>query len=120
MGLLHVRPVVNLKETDGVAKFESIAGEISDLVLEFGGALSGEHGDGLVRSPFQQKMYGPAIYQAFCELKQTFDPHSLFNPGKIIEAPPLTTNLRFGATYETHAIETAFDFSGFRWSFASG
>src|SRR4029453_1427758 len=55
VGLLHVRPIVNLKEADGVEKFASIADEISDLVLEFGGALSGEHGDGLVRSPFQQK-----------------------------------------------------------------
>ncbi len=63
VGLLHVRPVVNLKQADGVAKFASIAEEISDLVLEFGGALSGEHGDGLVRSPFQQKMYGPVLYR---------------------------------------------------------
>jgi Fe-S oxidoreductase len=113
VGLLHVRPVVNLKEADGVAKFAHIAEEISDLVLEFGGALSGEHGDGLVRSPFQQKMYGPALYRAFCELKQTFDPTGLFNPGKIVEAPPLTANLRFGPHYQTRPIETAFDFSDF-------
>jgi len=113
VGLLHVRPVVNLKQADGVAKFASIAEEISDLVLEFGGALSGEHGDGLVRSPFQQKMYGPALYRAFCELKQTFDPTGIFNPGKIVEAQRLTDNLRFGPRYETRAIETAFDFSDF-------
>jgi FAD/FMN-containing dehydrogenase/Fe-S oxidoreductase len=113
VGLLHVRPVVNLKEADGVSKFARIAEEISDLVLEFGGALSGEHGDGLVRSPFQQKMYGPELYQAFCELKQTFDPTGLFNPGKIVEAPPLTANLRFGSRYQTRPIETAFDFSEF-------
>ena len=113
VGLLHVRPVVNLKEEDGVAKFASIAEEISDLVLEFGGALSGEHGDGLVRSPFQQKMYGPVLYQAFRELKQTFDPTGLFNPGKIVEAPPLTENLKFGPRYQTRQIETAFDFSEF-------
>jgi len=113
VGLLHVRPVVNLKEADGVAKFTSIAKEISDLVLEFGGALSGEHGDGLVRSPFQQKMYGPALYQAFREIKQTFDPHNLFNPGKIVEAPSLISNLKFGTRYQTRNIETAFDFSDF-------
>jgi len=113
VGLLHVRPVVNLKEADGVAKFARIADEISDLVLEFGGALSGEHGDGLVRSPFQQKMYGPTLYQAFCELKQTFDPAGLFNPGKIVGAPPLTDNLRFGTRYQTRAVETVFDFSEF-------
>src|SRR5882762_3927376 len=77
VGLLHVRPVVNLKQADGVARFASIAAQISDLVLEFGGALSGEHGDGLVRSPFQEKMYGPALYRAFCELKEAFDPTGL-------------------------------------------
>lgn len=113
VGLLHVRPIVNLKQADGVAKFASIAEEISDLVLEFGGALSGEHGDGLVRSPFQQKMYGPTLYQAFCELKQTFDPAGLFNPGKIVEAPRLTDHLRFGSRYVTRPIETVFDFSEF-------
>jgi FAD/FMN-containing dehydrogenase/Fe-S oxidoreductase len=113
VGLLHVRPVVNLKQADGVSKFASIAEQISDLVLEFGGALSGEHGDGLARSPFQQKMYGPTLYRAFCELKHTFDPTGLFNPGKIIEAPPLTGNLRFGPRYVTRPIDTAFDFSEF-------
>jgi FAD/FMN-containing dehydrogenase/Fe-S oxidoreductase len=113
VGLLHVRPVVNLKQADGVAKFEKIAEEISDLVLQFGGALSGEHGDGLVRGPFQQKMYGPILYDAFCELKRTFDPAGLFNPGKIVAAPPLTANLRFGPRYQTRHIETAFDFTDF-------
>lgn len=113
VGLLHVRPVVNLKQADGVENFARIAEEISDLVLEFGGALSGEHGDGLVRSPFQEKMYGPMLYRAFCELKHTFDPVGLFNPGKIVEAPPLANNLRLGSHYVTRNIETTFDFSEF-------
>ena len=60
-----MRPVVNLKTEEGVRKFEAIANEVADLVLEFGGALSGEHGDGLVRSPFMEKMFGPALYEAF-------------------------------------------------------
>ena len=95
------------------ARVASIAEKISDLVLEFGGALSGEHGDGLVRSPFQEKMYGPTLYRAFCELKAAFDPTGLFNPGKIVHAPPMTENLRFGPRYETREVETAFDFSDF-------
>jgi FAD/FMN-containing dehydrogenase len=99
VGCLHVRPVVNLKTADGVARFESIAQEIADLVLEFGGALSGEHGDGLVRGPFTQKMFGPALYDAFREVKHTFDPHGLFNPGKIVASPPRASNLRFGPAY---------------------
>jgi FAD/FMN-containing dehydrogenase/Fe-S oxidoreductase len=113
VGLLHVRPIVNLKQADGVARFAAIAEEISCLVLEFGGALSGEHGDGLVRSPFQEKMYGPTLYRAFCEVKAAFDPQGIFNPGKIVHASPLTENLRFGPRYETRAVETTFDFSDY-------
>jgi FAD/FMN-containing dehydrogenase/Fe-S oxidoreductase len=113
VGCLHVRPVVNLKTEDGVARFERIAEEIADLVLEFGGALSGEHGDGLVRSPFMRKMFGPALYDAFCQIKAAFDPQGILNPGKIVGAPPLTANLRFGAGYCTPRPETFFDFSGY-------
>jgi FAD/FMN-containing dehydrogenase/Fe-S oxidoreductase len=111
VGCLHVRPVVNLKTEEGVRKFESIAREVADLVLEFGGALSGEHGDGLVRSPFMRQMFGPTLYEAFREIKRTFDPQGLFNPGKIVDAPPVTANLRFGATYKTPNPLSWFDYS---------
>jgi FAD/FMN-containing dehydrogenase/Fe-S oxidoreductase len=111
VGCLHVRPVIDLKTEEGVRKFESIAGEVSDLVLKYGGALSGEHGDGLVRSPFQEKMYGSVLYQAFRELKHVFDPHNLLNPGKIVDAPPLATNLRYGPSYATPRVATTFDFT---------
>src|SRR5205085_330755 len=110
VGCLHVRPVVNLKTAEGVQKFEAIANEVADLVLEFGGALSGEHGDGLVRSPFMQKMYGPVLYEAFRSIKQAFDPHGILNPGKIVDAPPMTTNLRYGAGYHTPQPVTWFDY----------
>ncbi|MFI5461282.1 MAG: FAD-binding and (Fe-S)-binding domain-containing protein [Isosphaerales bacterium] len=111
VGCLHVRPVINLKTEEGVRRFEAIAAEVSDLVLEYGGALSGEHGDGLVRSPFQEKMYGTVLYQAFRELKRAFDPHNVMNPGKIVDAPPLATNLRYGPGYVTPAVSTTFDFT---------
>jgi FAD/FMN-containing dehydrogenase/Fe-S oxidoreductase len=111
VGCLHVRPVVNLKTEEGVQKFEALASDIADLVLEFGGALSGEHGDGLVRSPFMRKMFGPVIYDAFRTIKQTFDPAGVLNPGKIVDAGPMTDNLRFGAGYVTPKPETAFDYS---------
>ena len=110
VGCLHVRPVVNMKTEAGVRTFEAIASEVADLVLEFGGALSGEHGDGLVRSPFMEKMFGPTLYQAFREIKRTFDPNGIFNPGKIVDAPPLTSSLRYGAGYQTPALPTHFDF----------
>jgi FAD/FMN-containing dehydrogenase/Fe-S oxidoreductase len=113
VGCLHVRPVVNLKTETGVRQFESIANEIADLVLEFGGALSGEHGDGLVRGPFMRKMFGPDLYEAFRAIKRTFDPHGIFNPGKIVDAPPLTANLRFGTSYVTRSPQTYFDYADY-------
>jgi Fe-S oxidoreductase len=111
VGCLHVRPVVNLKTVEGVHQFEAIAAEVAELVLKYGGALSGEHGDGLVRSPFQEKMFGPALYQAFREIKRTFDPQGILNPGKIVDAPPLTNSLRYGPAYVTPEVPTTFDFS---------
>jgi FAD/FMN-containing dehydrogenase/Fe-S oxidoreductase len=111
VGCLHVRPVVNLKTEEGVRKFESIAKQVADLVLEYGGALSGEHGDGLVRSPFMRQMFGPVLYEAFREIKRTFDPLGIFNPGKIVDAPPITSNLRLGTNYKTPNPQSWFDYS---------
>ncbi len=111
VGCLHVRPVINLKTARGVATFEAIASEVADLVLEFGGALSGEHGDGLVRGAFNERMFGSELYQAFREVKRTFDPNGLFNPGRIVDTPPITSHLRFGAGYETPVPATFFDYS---------
>ena len=111
VGCLHVRPVIDLKTAVGVQRFESIANEVADLVLEFGGALSGEHGDGIVRGAFTEKMFGPVLYQAFREIKNAFDPHRLFNPGKIVDSPPLTANLRYGAGYATPDPGTIFDYT---------
>src|SRR3954471_21413774 len=111
VGCLHVRPVVNLKTADGVKRFESIATAIADLVLEFGGALSGEHGDGLVRGAFTEKVFGPVLYDAFRTVKRTFDPRGLFNPGKIVDTPAMTSNLRYGAGYQTPVTATFFDYT---------
>ena len=113
VGCLHVRPVVNLKTAAGVRQFEAIANDIAELVLEFGGALSGEHGDGLVRGPFMERMFGRELYEAFRTVKQTFDPTGLFNPGKIVDTPPLTANLRYGADYRTPQPEGHFDYAAF-------
>ena len=105
--------VVNLKTEEGVRRFEVIASDVADLVLEFGGALSGEHGDGLVRSPFMSRMFGPVLYEAFRRIKHTFDPTGILNPGKIVDAPPLTANLRYGAGYQTPHPATFFDYSDY-------
>ena len=111
VGCLHVRPIINMKTDEGVRRFEGIANDVAKLVLEFGGALSGEHGDGLVRGPFMRQMFGDTLYEAFREVKRTFDPHGIFNPGKIVNAPPMTSNLRFGAGYKTPNPKTWFDYS---------
>jgi Fe-S oxidoreductase len=84
--------------------------EISSLVLEFGGALSGEHGDGLVRSEWNRKMYGPAVYEAFCQVKKAFDPNNILNPGKVVHAPAMTDNLRYPPGYPTTNPPTIFDY----------
>ncbi len=113
VGCLHVRPVVNMKTAEGVAKFEAIANEVAALVLEYGGALSGEHGDGLVRGPFMRQMFGEQIYEAFREIKRTADPHNILNPGKIVDSPPMTQNLRFGPNYRAQSPSGYFDYSSY-------
>ena len=111
VGLLHNRPIVNLKSETDIQKMHDIAREVRDLLMELDGAMSGEHGDGLVRSEWIESMFGPQIYQALTEVKKAFDPDGIMNPGKIVDAPPMTENLRFGADYNTIKIDTYFDFS---------
>ena len=110
VGCLHIRPVLNLKDAGDVASMRRIMEEVTDLVLEYGGSLSGEHGDGLARSEWNEKMFGPAIYQAFCRIKQAFDPKTLLNPGRIVHAPPMTENLRYGPAYRPEEPATLFDY----------
>jgi FAD/FMN-containing dehydrogenase/Fe-S oxidoreductase len=111
VGCLHIRPLISLKAPQGIATMVSIAEAISDLVLEFGGAMSGEHGDGIVRGVWTEKMFGPQIYAALREVKKTFDPQGIMNPGKIIDCPPMTENLRYGPDYQPKSILTKLDFS---------
>ncbi len=111
VGLLHNRPIVNLKSETDIQKMHDIAREVRDLLLELEGTMSGEHGDGLVRSEWIKSMFGPQIYKALTEVKRAFDPNGIMNPGKIVDAPPMTENLRFGKDYNAIKIDTYFDFS---------
>ncbi len=111
VGCLHIRPVVNLKTAEGADQMEKIADEISDLVLEFGGAMSAEHGDGIVRGVWTEKMFGAELVQNFRDVKQAFDPKGTMNPGKIFDTPPMKENLRYGAAYQTAQIKTRLDFA---------
>ena len=110
VGCLHIRPLVDLKRQSGVDRMAAIAEAVSDLVLEFGGALSGEHGDGLVRSPFLEKMFGPSILEAFGRVKMAFDPDGIMNPGKIVDPAGLVDNLRIDPDYRTVNVPTAISF----------
>jgi Fe-S oxidoreductase len=111
VGCLHVRPLINLKDQAEVVRMRQIAEELTDLVLDNGGSLSGEHGDGLTRSEWNRKMFGPVVYDAFVRLKQAFDPHGLLNPGKIVNGPPMTENLRYPPGYHPAEPATVFDYS---------
>jgi Fe-S oxidoreductase len=95
-----------------VDKLRSIAREVSDLVLEFGGAMSGEHGDGLARSAWNRKLFGEEVYQAFLTIKRAFDPDDRFNPGKVVAEPVITDHWRLSPDYHAHEpATTAFDFA---------
>jgi FAD/FMN-containing dehydrogenase/Fe-S oxidoreductase len=111
VGCLHIRPMLNLKTAPDVQRLSEISRAVSDLVLEFGGAMSGEHGDGLARSYLNEKLFGKTLYEDFRRIKQAFDPTYRLNPGKIVDAPPPTDALRYGAQYATIPINTALDFS---------
>ncbi|HXF63397.1 MAG TPA: FAD-linked oxidase C-terminal domain-containing protein [Caldilineaceae bacterium] len=108
-GCLHVRPLLNVKTARGVELLQHLGDYACDLAVEFGGAMSGEHGDGLARSAFNARLFGPTLYATLQAVKQTFDPQNLLNPGKIVDAPPPTENLRFGPTYQTIELQTVFD-----------
>src|SRR5262245_62042143 len=111
VGCLHIRPVIDLKTPRGLDQVKAIADEIFDLVGEFHGTISSEHGDGRARSPYLEKMYGPTIMQAFRELKAAFDPDNRLNPGNIVASPAVTEHLRFGTSYRTWQPATLLDFS---------
>ena len=89
VGCLHVRPVLNMKLQTDVSKMRNIADETSKLVKKFKGSYSGEHGDGIARSEFNEVMFGKKMINIFETIKQAFDPDNIFNPGKIINAPKM-------------------------------
>jgi FAD/FMN-containing dehydrogenase/Fe-S oxidoreductase len=111
VGCLHVRPALDTGEVEGVARMRRIGEEVADLVKELGGTISGEHGDGLSRSEFLEKMYGTEILRAFKEVKALFDPEGLLNPGVIVDPPKMDTQLRIGPGHKRLPLTTGLDFS---------
>jgi len=100
-GLLHVRPMLDLHRAEDLKKYRQIADEVAALVKQFKGTLSGEHGVGIARTEYLRDQVGDEIYQLMRQIKQTFDPHNLFNPGKIISDGryKIDRHLRLGAGY---------------------
>ncbi|QKZ11858.1 FAD-binding and (Fe-S)-binding domain-containing protein [Spirosoma sp. KUDC1026] len=107
-GEIHLRPIINLKTREGHQQYRMIAEEIATLVKKYDGSLSGEHGDGRLRGEFIPRMVGPHNYELMRELKHTWDPDGIFNPGKIVETPPMDTFLRYEANQQTPAFQTYF------------
>jgi Fe-S oxidoreductase/FAD/FMN-containing dehydrogenase len=114
VGCLHIRPFVDLTDPAEVHTMRAVAEEIRDLVREYGGVNSSEHGDGLARSEFNREIFGDELYEAMRQVKHVFDPDNRMNPGKIVDAPSMTDNLRDPALPPATPFQTrlAFDVVG--------
>ncbi|MFL5052085.1 MAG: FAD-binding and (Fe-S)-binding domain-containing protein, partial [Xanthobacteraceae bacterium] len=115
VGCLQVRPVLNLRQEKDVKAMRAIAEEAFQMVRDYKGSHSGEHGDGIVRSEFHEFMFGKRLVQAFEEVKDNFDPKGLYNPGKIVRAPKFDdrTNFRYGPEYHADELTTRLDWSAY-------
>jgi len=113
VGTLHIRPVLNMKSDEDIKNMRSISEEAFEMVKDYKGSHSGEHGDGIVRSEFHEMMFGKKITNAFEEIKDTFDSKNLLNPGKIVR--PLKSNdrslMRYKSGYQTQNLSTHYDWS---------
>lgn len=111
VGCLHIRPLLDLKSAEDIETMAKLSEQVSDLVMEFEGSMSGEHGDGLARGMWNKKQFGSVLYELFRETKHLFDPAAIMNPGKVVDSPQMSEDLRFGAEYKTLEIETVLDWS---------
>ena len=110
-GCVHIRPLINAKEASEVAKLPEITGFSVDLLKGYGGSLSSEHGDGRARSQFNQQFFGPELYGLYQQTKQIFDPKGIMNPGMVVDARPMTEQLRYGSSYQVVQLQEHIDFS---------
>ena len=115
VGCLHVRPVLNLRLEKDVVAMRAIAEEAFDMVRAYKGSHSGEHGDGIVRSEFHERMFGTRLARAFEQIKDRFDPKGFYNPGKIVRAPKFDDRrvFRYGPDYRADDISTRLDWSAY-------
>ena len=111
-GCVHTRNDFDLVTAAGIEKYHAFLHEAADLVLRYGGSLSGEHGDGQSRAELLPKMFGEELVGAFRELKAIWDPEGKMNPGKVVDAYSPVENLRLGTSYRPPALKTHFRFPG--------
>jgi FAD/FMN-containing dehydrogenase/Fe-S oxidoreductase len=109
-GCIHMQVSFDLQSDAGVRKYGAFVNDAADLVVRYGGSISGEHGDGKSRSALLPKMFGPELMSAFREFKSIWDPDNKLNPGNIVDAPPATVHLRLGAGYAPLTFQTRFQF----------
>ncbi len=109
-GCLHMRIDFDLITHEGIEKYRRFVGDAADLVIKYGGSLSGEHGDGQARAELLPKMFGSEIVRAFQEFKAIWDPSNKMNPGKVVNPNPITSNLRLGTDYRPMEPKTHFNF----------
>jgi len=109
-GCLHVRPLVNLKTVEGMATLRGIGEKALALTLQYSGAMSGEHGDGYERTRYNEALFGPELYHAFCEIKDLFDPQHVLNPNKKVHGIEMEESMRFGPGYKTLPWPSTFTF----------
>jgi FAD/FMN-containing dehydrogenase/Fe-S oxidoreductase len=110
VGVIHVRPILDLRLEEDIQRLKNITEDTFELVIKYGGSWSGEHGDGLVRSAYNQRFFGDTIYQVFLDIKKLFDPKNLMNPGKILEAQTIEHNLRYGVHYKDNPVKTEYNY----------
>ena len=118
-GCVHTRINFDLTSHDGISKFRAFMEEAADLVVHYGGSISGEHGDGQARAELLPKMYGEELVQAFREFKAIWDPRGRMNPGKVVDPYRLDENLRLGPAYNPPQLKTHFKFPDDQGSFAT-
>jgi FAD/FMN-containing dehydrogenase len=117
-GCVHSRIDFDFTSAEGVRRFRTFMEKAADLVLSYGGSLSGEHGDGQARAELLPKMFGPDLIRAFRKFKQIWDPRGRMNPGKVVEPYSMTENLRLGPGYNPRPVETYFEYPEDGGSFA--
>ncbi len=110
VGVIHVQPLLDLRQQEDIENLKKITDETFELVVKYGGSWSGEHGDGLVRSAYNERFFGTQLYQAFRHVKKLFDPENIMNPGKIVDAQTIEHNLRYGTKYQDQEVKGTFQY----------